>query len=774
MKRFGFSAAVAAVLFAAAPPVAAPATADLSPASLAAASGLSPDELRARLHAAGQSDTDIERYLEQANLGADGAARTAAAAPGRTLPAPEPPIAPVDSVRLGPPSARAAAPDPDEPFGLDIFRWAPSTFEPLTYGPVDAAYPLGPGDELVLTLWGDDQVSLSATVNREGVVTLPDVGQVAVSGLTLDEARARVRAALARVYSGLKPEGRRSTTFLSLSLGRLRTIQVFLLGHVQRPGGYTISSVSRVLNALYAAGGPTRDGSLREVRVLRGAQVAATVDLYDVVLGGTATTLERLQNGDVVFVPPAAKTVRIAGPVRRPGRYELTGAEGVRALLRLAGGPEPTADLARAQVRRIVPPALRDSLPGVGRYALDVPLGSVLDDSSHDVALLDDDDVRLFAVPERSGGVVSVTGRGVAKPGTYQFRPGMRVADLIADAGGLTPDAYGEHALVTRTNADSSRVALRFAPRGAVAGQASDNVALQALDHVTIRSEWDLKERQPVTVLGHVRAPGTYELLDGLTLGDLLVRAGGLTDDAYAARAEVARLTTDGRVADTIEVRLSRDLAHCAEAQAFVLEPHDAVFVRRDPDFAEQLYVTVDGEVRFPGTYALLRRDERVSDLVRRAGGLTDLAYARGATFRRNGGGRLAIDLPEALRNPRRSDNLVLVPGDTLRVPRFNPTVQVEGAVLNPVTALWQQGAGVGFYVTQASGFRQDADRRSVVVISPAGRVRKGGAPEPGSRVIVPAKVEAEPKDHLKDFATLMSILASAATTYFLVQQGTK
>jgi protein involved in polysaccharide export with SLBB domain len=262
-----------------------------------------------------------------------------------------------------------------------------------------------------------------------------------------------------------------------------------------------------------------------------------------------------------------------------------------------------------------------------------------------------------------------------------------------------------------------------------------------------------------------------------MTLADVLLKAGGFTDDAYAVVAELARVRTNdasGRIADTLRVPLSRDLAACAEAARTRLQPHDAVFIRRDPTFREQAFVTLDGEVRFPGTYALLREDERVADLVKRAGGLTELAYPQGARFVRGSRAQLAMDLPRALRSPRSDANLVLARGDTLHVPRFTPTVTVEGAVLNPVTALHQPGAGIGWYVTQASGFRQDANRRGVVVVSPSGRVRRGGAPEPGSRVIVPARIEDEPADHLKDFATLMSILASAATTVYLVGQSAK
>lgn len=745
------------------PPAARAALASPDPRTALGDAGLTPDELRQKLRDAGQSDAAIEAMLSSAPA----TSRHATATPVRTEPA-----IPTDSLaRVNP-----ASPDAAEPFGFEIFHWAPTTFEPLSYGPVDADYPLGPGDELALTLWGDDQLALSLPVSREGLVTLPDVGQVAVAGLTLEEARARVRASLARVYSGLRPAGQHSTTFVSLSLGKLRNIQVFLLGSVVRPGSYTLSSVSRMLNALYAGGGPTREGSLRDVRLLRGGRPVASVDLYDVILGGRVGggAMPRLENGDVVFVPPAERRVNVTGPVRRPGLYELRAAEQLAALLKLAGGVLGDADLARAQVERIVPPALRDSLPGQGRMAIDVPLAALLADSTHDVALADADSLTLFPLPDRRANVVLIEGRGVARPGTYEFRAGMRVSDLVAAAGGLKPDAYLDRGLLTRTLPDSSRAMLRFSPRQALAGEAAENLELKAMDDVAIRSAWDLKERQPVTVLGLVRDPGQYELLEGMTLADLLMRAGGLTDDAFAFRAEIARLSSGERIADTLEVPIDRDLVRSPAATAMVLMPHDAVFIRRDPTYTEQEYVAVTGEVRFPGTYSLTRRDERVSDLIARAGGFTPVAYARGATFRRLGGARLAIDLPEAMRHPHDHNNLVLARGDTIEVPRFMPTVQIEGAVLSPLTALYQQGAGVGYYVMQASGYRPDADRHGVVVISPSGRVRRGGAPEPGSRIVVPARPADTNKDHLKDFATLMSVLASAATTYFLVRQGTK
>jgi len=730
-----------------------------------AASAMPSDrEIEAAARATGMDPRELRERMRSTPT----ATETDAAAPARTfVPRPEPAIVPDTLAAVTRPATVAG-----EPLGFEIFRWAPTTFEPLTYGPVGEDYPLGPGDELTLTLWGDAQLALTLTVSREGAVTLPDVGQVAVSGLPLGAARERIRAALARVYSGLRGANGRSTTSLSLSLGKLRSIQVFLLGQVVRPGGYTLSAVSRALNALYAAGGPTLAGSLRDVRIVRGGQIVARVDLYEVILQGAGQEMPRLENGDVVFVPPATRRVALSGPVRRAGLIELKDGEQLRDLLRIAGGVLPEADVTRAQIDRVTPLELREALPGQGRIALDVPLSQVLSGAVADVPMRDADSLTVFELPQRRGNTVNLTGRGVVRPGVYQYRDGLTVSQLITLAGGVTPDAYLDRAQVVRTLRDSSRASLHFVPARALSGDPSEDLPLQALDDVSIRSKWDLEERQQVTVHGLVRAPGRYELLEGMTLTDLLMRAGGFTDDAYAVRAELTRVGSGSHLADTLQVPLQRDLTRCVEASAFRLQPHDAVFIRRDPEFREPEFVVLDGEVRFPGTYALTRRDERMSDLLQRAGGLTREAYAEGARFSRQSGSRLAIDLPLAIRRPASRHDLVLMPGDTLAVPRHTPTVSIEGAVLNPVTALHQPGASVSYYVTQASGFRSDADRRAVVVVSPSGRVRKGGQPEPGSRIIVPARPPESPRDGLKDIATVMSIVASAATTFFLVSQS--
>ena len=653
--------------------------------------------------------------------------------------------APFDSSALAPTNAKIEtrdstqpAPtraDDAQPFGYDVFRYSPTTFEPLAYGPVDPEYPVGPGDELVITLWGDAQMALTAVVNREGTLTLPDVGTIPVNGLTLDGVRSRIRAALAPVYAGLRPAGQRATISLDVSLGKLRSIQVFLLGEVVKPGGYTVSSVSRALNALYVAGGPTRAGSLRDLRVIRGGQVVAHVDLYRLLLTGDADDETRLQNGDVLFVPPVGRRVKVSGPLRRNGYFELKPGEELAALLQMAGGPLADADLVRGQIDRVVPPAQRDSLRGQDRVAVDVSLARALSSPGGDVPLYDADELVTHAIGEERQNTVAISGQSVMKPGVYEYRPGLRVSGLVALADGLKPEAFLGRAQVTRTAADRTRSVIRVDLRRVLAHDPADDVLLEPLDVLGVLSKWDVEERGQVSIDGLVRHPGRYEYLEGMTLADLVFEAGGLTDDALALAAELARVDLDPRgahIADTLWVPLEPTFSADSPASSFRLLRRDAVFVRRDPGHREQVFVSVEGEVRFPGRYALTRRDERIADLVRRAGGLTEFAYGPGASFARVGAPRLGIDLPAALRDPGSASNLALESSDVLRVPRFQPIVTIEGAVFNPGTALYHAGSGVGYYVTQANGFRTDADRRRVVIVQANGSVQKGGTPGPG------------------------------------------
>jgi protein involved in polysaccharide export with SLBB domain len=763
-------------------------------------SGMSAQEIRDALKAAGYDPDALNEFLPGGKQGpGSGAAAdsdstvvqppsdallTPMTAPALTNPQPKPELRPEDWPEFTKQIAkRIHTTDPVLPFGYEIFGYAPETFEPLAAGPVDPDYPIGPGDEIVVQVWGENQFTHAATVNREATITVPDIGQVVLNGLTLAEAKRLITERLGSIYSGIR--ARRPTTFVDVTLGKLRTMQVFILGDVVRPGGYTISSVSTVLNALYNAGGPTPRGSMRNVRIVRHNKVYATADLYGYILTGSRAEDVRLQTGDVVFVPPVGKTVAIVGEVHRPAIYELAPGEGFQDLLRLSGGILTTAVVDRAMIDRIVPFAQRDSLSGEDRIALDVPLRSILADSTDNPAVLDRDIVQIFRIGEIRKNVVSLTGSVVVHPGTFQWHPGMRTADLVRQAGGLTGDAYLDRAQVFRTNPDLSRSMFSFNLAKAIAGEPYDNFLLQELDSIAVSSVWDIRDRHTVAISGSVRKPGAYEYLDGMTVMDLIFRAGGLKESAYPMQAEVSRVDSTTiattKAAAVYRVAISRNYGLHSPDSSFVLAKFDQVFVREIPDWEMQRNVTITGEVLYPGTYSLNSVSERLSSVLKRAGGLKPTAYTRAARFTRAKGdaGRLAVDVESAAKGKKKSD-LVLEAGDQIFIPREPKTVKVAGEVGFPASVLYESGRPMGYYVDQAGGYTDNSDKGRVKVIQPNGKVRSARkmwwdpSPEPGALILVPKRPAERKRETLKDLATMIGIVSGAATTIFLAHEATK
>ncbi|HZE19699.1 MAG TPA: SLBB domain-containing protein, partial [Candidatus Angelobacter sp.] len=526
------------------------------------------------------------------------------------------------------------------PFGYEIFHYAPTTFEPLATGPVDPDYPIGPGDEVVVSVWGDNQYTHASVVSREATISVPDIGQVVLNGLTLEQAKRLISDRLSTVYSGIR--ARRPSTFVDVTLGKLRTIQVFILGDVRRPGGYTISSVSTVLNALYNAGGPTSRGSMRDVRIIRHNQLFRRVDLYGYILTGSRAEDVRLQSGDVVFVPPIGKTIAILGEVHRPAIYEVRPEERFHELLRLSGGVLTTALLDRMQIDRIIPFSERDSLRGMDRVAIDMPLRDLLADSTKDPEILDRDIIQIFRIGDVRKNTVSISGSVIFRPGTYQIKRGMRVSDLVEAAGGFTSDTYVERAFLVRTAPDLSKSIHPFNIGKAVAKDPENDLELEELDAVNVTSVWDIRDRHTVRINGNVRKPGAYDYLNGMTIMDLIFSSGGLQESAAKLEAEVSRVDS-ATIASTKGARIYRvpislDYGIHSKDSSFVLQENDEIFVREIPDWHLQRNVTIMGEVKYPGIYSLKSKEERLSSLLARAGGLKPEAYPRAATFTRSKG----------------------------------------------------------------------------------------------------------------------------------------
>ncbi len=641
-------------------------------------------------------------------------------------------------------------------FGLDVFRTNTSQFNVATSGPVDPEYRLGPGDELVLILTGDVEVVHQLAVTREGSILVPQVGQLAVANLTLEQLRSLLFDRLGRVYSGVR-RGSGATTRFDVTVSRIRVNQVFVTGDVVRPGAYAVSALGNVLAALYQAGGPTDRGSFRQVRVMRGGSAVATVDLYDYLLGGGLATPARLESGDVVFVPPRGPRVTIEGRVLRPAVYELAAGQGLRELIRMAGGLQPDAYLGRATVERILPPGERQP-GGRDRTVLDVSLETALAPGAPAFALAPDDRIRVLGVSQPVRNRVIVRGN-VWHPGSIALTPGMRLSGALAAAGGLRTDTYLERAHVLRLMPDSTRrlIAVDLRQLAAAApGQPATDPELQENDEIAVFSLTEFRPSRQIAVYGSVQRPGVYEFRDSMTLRDAVMLAGGLRDEAYLLRAEVSRLPaypTRDTLAEILQLPL--DSSYVLDATAYLrrptgpaapspsLEPFDNIFIRRMPGFSFQRNVVIAGEVRFPGRYTITRPDERIADLVNRAGGLTADAYVGGGQFHRseNRAGRVGIDLEHVLRDPSFRDNLILLPGDSLYVPLYQPVVQVEGAVNSPVAVAFVPNRAASYYVDRAGGFTRQADRKRTYIVQANGAVvPRGDRVMPGGRVVVPEK----------------------------------
>jgi protein involved in polysaccharide export with SLBB domain len=741
------------------------------------ASGLSRAQVRDRLRRAGYDPSLADEYFDAIESGAslegvESGSEFMAALQGIGVQLRDPEVAgdggmapgplryPGDSLSV---AADTLETEPDtvpRVFGQDVFRRVGSSFEPLLTGPVGESYVLGPGDELLLVLTGDVELAYTLNVTREGTLVIPDVGQISVNGLSLAQLRERLFDRLGQVYSGVRRSADATTSF-DLSLGRLRTNQIRVLGSVQRPGSYQISSVGTLLEALYSAGGPTEQGSFRRVLVQRSGEEAREVDLYPYLTRGDPGDDPRLQEGDVVFVPPVGPQVTLRGFVRRPAIFELREGEGLPAVIQFAGGLLPDARVDRAQVDRILPPAERAG--GVDRVLLDAPLSQVMAGVTS-FPLLAGDEVRVFPVATRIRQRVSIEG-AVWRPGAYQLRPGSTVGSLVERAGGLREEALGARVLLTRLDLATGERTGQRVDLSAGAGP-----LLQEFDEVQVFAVDSLSTPDSVAVYGMVKNPGRYPLSEGITAGDLVLLAGGFTPGATPWSAEVVERSTAAGVDREVSVsrfvqlrdgipypdpRILGERPDSLDAlpleDEVILQNGDEVFIRRLPGYAPAARVSVEGEAVSPGIYQLTRQDERLSSVLRRAGLLTDAANPEGVRLIRDGI-PVGVDYTAAMRRPGSVEDPVLVAGDRIVVPVVDNTVLVTGAVIFESRVVYRDGMSMDDFVAEAGGYAQNADRnRASVEYANGSRAtasktlwlfRNTPDVRPGSVVFVPARPE--------------------------------
>ncbi|MEN8008036.1 MAG: SLBB domain-containing protein, partial [Candidatus Krumholzibacteriota bacterium] len=668
--------------------------------------------------------------------------------------------------------------DPDTFFGSDFFRLDAGVFQPPSFGPVPDDYRLGVGDEVIINVWGGVDLQLTRVVDRDGSVILPTVGKITCAGRTLKQVDESIRKRLATTHASIDVDGYDGEddgdTFVEVTMGHLRAVRVFVIGRATRPGSYELSSASTILTALYAAGGPTDQGSFRDIRLVRGDKTVANLDLYRYLMGGGRDMDALLQEGDTVFIPERGTGVSIAGAVRRPMHYEMKDGQGLADLIGYSGGFTPTAAPGIIHIRRILP--LDQRQPGQPDHVfLDVPFDvtAMAGDDGRPVPLLDGDQISVDGIEDRLDNWVRVSG-AVKRPGEYEFKPGMTALDLIEAAGGLWPDALTERAVIDRTSPERQlstvAVALDEMLSGAVAP-----VDLQGQDVLEVFYRWDIQERPQVTITGEVNDPVSLDFREGMTLRDLVLKAGGLRQSANLLEAEVSRLNVEAlenpdtslrpdRTVDALKVSLGSDFL--TRETGFALQPHDRVAIRRLPWWEMQRTVTIRGEVFYPGVFSLERKDETISSVISRAGGLTPDAYLVGARIirRQDGVGNIALDLMEALSKPGCQYDIVLQAGDQIVIPDRMYTVKVMGEVGFPTSLVHEKGKDINWYVNHAGGYLNKSDKKRARVVWPNGMSlpNKGGSEVvAGSTIIVPVKPPPEGKTKLETARDITAIIAS-------------
>lgn len=685
------------------------------------------------------------------------------------------PLSQVEALRDEAAAARAdsALTGENATFGASFFHLDAGVFQPPSFGPVPDDYRLGVGDELAIHAWGEVDFQLTRVVDRDGAVILPRSGKVVCAGRTLGEVEASIREQLSRSHASIG-----TNTQVEVTLGQLRPIRVYVIGEATRPGSYQLSSASTVLTALYAAGGPAETGSYREIRLVRGSQTVATLDLYDYLVRGERGGDRLLQEGDTVFIPNRLRRVQVTGPVRRPMHYEMKAGESLRDLLEYAGGLMPEAVPDPVHIRRVL--AAKDRRPGQPDHVF---LDIALNDGQPAVELLDGDRVVVDAIGERLDRYVDVRG-SVKVPGRYEYRDGLTVKDLVAMAGGLWPDAMTDQAVIDRTSPEGDLYSVTI-PLAATLDGTGAPMALQSRDVLHVFARWELQRRPQVHITGEVYEPVSPLWRAGMTLRELVLKAGGLKDSANLLQAEVSRLlegavtSTDitQRPEQTVQVlRVPLGADFLARDDGFLLMPYDRVAIRRLPWWEMQRTVTIRGEVFFPGQFSLERKDERLSSLVQRAGGLRPDSYLEGARVQRvqDGVGNVAIDLAKALAEPGSDADIILQDGDEVIVPDRMFTVKVVGEVGFPTSLVWEEGRKINWYVDRAGGYLEKADKGKSRVVWPNGMSlpNKGGSKViAGSTIIVPRKAPPEGESTLSKLKEISGILAGVATVWLVIDR---
>lgn len=697
-------------------------------------------------------------------------------------------------------------------FGRDIFNNKDLTFEPAMNIATPQNYRLGPGDAVIIDIYGASQKTIEASVSPDGDIVIENFGPIAVSGLTVAEANARIRSRLGARYQ---------SSNIKISLGQTRTISINVMGEVKTPGTYTLSAFASVFHALYMAGGTNDLGTLRNIKIYRRNRLVSVCDIYDYILNGKMTGNVRLADGDVIIVGPYDCLVNISGKVKRPMFYEMKKNESIESLLRYAGGFAGDAYTKAVRVNR--------------KTGREYAVFNVEEFDMSSFRIADGDSVSVDSILPRYANTVEVKG-AVFRPGKYQMGNNINsVRTLIQHAEGLTEAAFTNRAVMHRMKADRTLEVVSVDLEGIMNGKTAD-IPLKENDVLFIPSKDVAMTERTITIHGEVQYPGIYKYADNETIEDFVLQAGGLKETASTVKVDVARrvydpkaTTTDSIIAKTYSLALKDGFVVDGQP-GFTLMPFDEVYVRKSPAYSKQQNVTIEGEVMFAGNYTIPKRDARLTDLLRMAGGVTDLAYIKGARLERvpneserarmeaafkmqqeqlqqqllelaasssNGGNMqqmgqqatntqlqkfqvpntfpVGIELDKALADPNSDANIVLREGDRLILPPYTATVKINGAVMYPNTVAFEKNKSAKYYINTAGGFAQNARKSGAYIIymnGMVGKVSQGAKVQPGCEIVVPSKISR--KMSIAETMSLGTGMASIAAMIATIANVTK
>ena len=653
-------------------------------------------------------------------------------------------------------------------FGRDLFSTRDLSFEPSMNLPTPENYQLGAGDEVIIDIWGNSELTVRQEISPDGYINVPNIGPVYLNGMDVKAASAKLKSAFGRIYSDLRSANPR--TFIQISVGNVRTIKVNIMGEVERPGTYSLSSFASVFHALYAAGGINEIGSLRDIKVYRNGKLQVQADIYEYLLRGDSSKDIILKENDIVKVEPYNNRVQITGQVKRPMIYEMMGDETLAQLIGYAGGFASDAYKRNVQL-------VRHGVTERRMFTVEMT-------DYESFVMQDGDSVSVGGILERYENRVEIAG-AVFRPGTYAIDQRVQtLLDLVTVAEGPREDAFLGRAILNRQNPDLSRTVESVDLGKLLSGEFAD-IPLKKNDRFYVMSEDSLRQEYTVRLEGEVMNPGDYPYADNMSIEDLIITGGGLRESASHIKIDVAR-----RIRNALAREESMDMSEIysfsienglviSGDKDFVLKPFDIVTVRRSPGYKEQERVTMQGEVVFPGNYSKQHNNERISSFIKRAGGLTPSAYSKGATLLRQMDEReqnmtdaalrlsvqqsrdsivvdsvdrikegyyVGIDLEKIMESPGRNEDIVLREGDVLDIPILNNVVKISGGVMYPNAVAYRDNMTLGDYIDNAGGYVRGARRSKVYVVYMNNTVSKGRGSkiEPGCEIIVPVKPESQ------------------------------